>query len=353
MPLVLGPDEARQYGELNAAPGSFLDMLATAGYRAAVAGVRLGLFAALRARPLPAAELARAIGASQRGTRLLADALTSFGYLARDGEEGYTTTPASEPWLASGEDGYALVELFWQRVLFEMWGTLEESVRTGAPAGDFYGWLERHPDTALHFQAMLRRHAELIAGEVVEAVPAPAGTGALLDIGGGHAQYAVAFCGRHAGLRATVLDLPGALSAGAEVVAAADPAVAGRVTLRPGDYRGEDLGSGYELVLLFNVLHGHEAAANVDLLRRVATALSPGGLAVVLEHDADAPTDAGRSGEAFLRTFSLNLFHGEGGQLHRLPDIAGWLTRVGLTEPTTRRLRDSPMQHLLMARKPS
>lgn len=351
MPLVLGPDEARQYFELNTAPGSFLDMLAAAGYRAAVAGVRLGVFAALRDGPLPTAELAAAIDASPRGTRLLADALVGFGYLTGDGKDGYANSPLSEAWLADGEDGYALVELFWQRVLFEMWDSLEQSVRTGEPAGDFYGWLGRRPETAAHFQTMLRRHAGSIVREIVESVPTPA-TGTLLDVGGGHGRYALAFCERRPGLRATVLDLPAALSVGAEAVDAADPAVAARVTLRPGDYRQVDLGSGYDLVLLFNVLHGHEAAANVELLDRVAAALTPGGLAVVLEHGADAPEGAGRSDEAFLRTFSLNLFHGEGGELHRLPEITEWLTGAGLGEPSVRQLRGAPMQYLLVAAKP-
>jgi hypothetical protein len=42
--------------------------------------------------------------------------------------------------------------------------------------------------------------------------------------------------------------------------------------MRPGNYLEEDLGSGYDLVLLFNVLHGHPAAGNQALLARVAAA---------------------------------------------------------------------------------
>ncbi|HEX2132998.1 MAG TPA: methyltransferase [Actinophytocola sp.] len=344
MPIGLGDEEAAAYAA-GAAPASFVDMLGTASYRCVAAAQRLGVFGALADGPLTAPALAAAIGADPRGVGLLADALDGFGYLTRT-DDGYATTPAAAKWLASS-DGYAVVELFWQRVLFELWDGLEESVRTGKPAVDFYAWLAERPETSRHFQTMLDGHATHLAAEVGDLVPVSEGS--VLDLGGGHGRYSIALCQRHPGLTATVLDFPGALDASA----VEEAGLADRITLRAGDYTREPLGTGHDLVLLFNVLHGHTEANNRALLARVAAALRPGGTVAVLENSTDVPAEEGRAGVAFLHTFSLNLFHGQGGQVYPASRIAGWLTDAGLHEPTVTRLRESPGQHLVLATMPS
>ncbi|MCT2582856.1 SAM-dependent methyltransferase [Actinophytocola gossypii] len=342
MPIGLGDEEAAAYAS-GEAPGSFVDMLGTAAYRCAAAAQRLGVFGALADGPLTAPALAAAIGADQRGVGLLADALVEFGYLDHTGD-GYASTPVAAKWLA-GSAGYAVVELFWQRVLFELWDGLEESVRTGKPAVDFYAWLAERPETSRHFQTMLDAHATHLAAEVGDLLPVS--DGSVLDLGGGHGRYSIALCQRHPGLTATVVDFPGAL--GTAAVEAAG--LTDRVTMRAGDYTREPLGTGHDLVLLFNVLHGHTEANNRALLARVAEALRPGGTVAILENSTDVPPEEGRAGVAFLHTFSLNLFHGQGGQVYPAARIGGWLTDAGFRAPTTTRLRESPGQHLILAQR--
>lgn len=332
MPIELGDDEAAALAA-NEAPGSVVDMLGTAAYRCAAAAMRLGVFGALRAGPLPAAALASSIGADPRGVTILADALVSFGYLTGSAA-GYALTPLSDKWLV--DSPYATVELFWQRVLLELWDGIEESVRTGKPAVDFYAWLAERPETSRQFQSMLDSHAQSLADELAPLLPVPAGPARLLDVGGGHGRYSTALCERHPLLAATVLDLPSALGPGGD-----------RVTMRAGDYLEEDLGSGYDLVLLFNVLHGYPAAGNQALLARVAAALNPGGTVAILEHGRDAPAP---SDVAFLRTFSLNLFHGQNGQVYGVDEITGWLG--GFSSVTVTQLASSPTQHLVTAQSP-
>ncbi|MEJ2852618.1 MULTISPECIES: class I SAM-dependent methyltransferase [unclassified Saccharothrix] len=332
MPLHLEPGDG---------PPSFVDLIATAGYRAMAAALRLGVFAALSGEPLTAKDLAAALGTDPRGTGLLAEALVAFGYLERDGDT-YRNTAPTQKWLSG--DGYSEVDRFWASVLFESWDGLEDSIRTGTPALDFYGWLSDRPEALQRFQRMLSGHADSIAPEVATHVPVGA---TLLDVGGGHAKYAIRLCTAHPDLRATVIDLPEALAVGAEAVAAAG--LADRVTLRPGDYDDLDLGTDFDTVLLFNVVHGRTAPANRVLLDRVAAALRPGGSVVLLEHDEHSED---RASDAFARVFSLNLFHGQGGQVYPASEITSWLTAAGLTDPTTHPLRTSPGQSLIMARRP-
>ncbi|MCE6997398.1 methyltransferase domain-containing protein [Saccharothrix sp. S26] len=332
MPLHLEPDDG---------PPSFPDLLATAGYRAVAAGLRLGLFDALADGPRPLPSLAAALDADPRGTGLLAEALVSFGYLTR-GPDGYAATPETAKWLTGG--GYAEVDKFWSVVLFESWQGLEESVRTGKPAIDFYAWLAERPEVLRRFQGMLAGHADAIAPEVASIVPVGS---TLLDVGGGHAKHAIRLCTAHPSLEATVIDLPDALAVGAAAVT--DAGLSRRITLRAGDYDTLDLGEGYDTVLLFNVVHGRTAEANEALLARVASALRPGGAVVLLEHDEHPPD---RASDAFARVFSLNLFHGQGGQVYGTSEITTWLTSAGLTTPTTHPLTTSPGQSLLVSHKP-
>jgi SAM-dependent methyltransferase len=327
MPIELGDDTAA-YRD-NDAPASFVDMLGTASYRCAATAMRLGVFRALR-EGLPIAELATTVGADERGLRILADALVSFGYLTEEAGV-YELAPLSEKWLV--DSPYATVELFWQEVMFELWDGIEESVRTGKPSVDFYAWLADRPETSRRFQSMLDSHAQALATELAPLVSVPAGAARLLDLGGGHGRYSTALCSLHPSLTATVVDHPSALGPGGP-----------RVTMRPGDYLRDDLGTGYDVVLLFNVLHGHTAARNQELLARVADALAPGGVVAVLEHGRDAPSPADT---AFLRMFSLNLFHGQNGEVYAIDEITSWLTAFG--PPTITRLRKSPTQYLITA----
>ncbi|CCH30853.1 methyltransferase [Actinosynnema sp. NPDC047251] len=330
MPLNLPPGDG---------PPSFPDLLTAAGYRAMAAGLRLGAFAALAGGPLAGPDLAAKLGTDPRGTALLADALVAFGYLEH-GPDGYANTAMTAKWLS--DDGYSQVDRFWSTVLFESWGELEQSVRTGRPALDFYRWLADRPETLARFQGMLSGMASSIVPEAVELVPVG---DRLLDVGGGHAKYSIGLCAAHPGLRATVVDLPDALAVGGRAVAEAG--LADRITLREGDYDEIDLGTGYDTALLFNVVHGRTAEANRALLERVAAALNPGGAVVLLEpdeHSDDQATDV------FARVFSLNLFHGQGGQVYAAEEIGSWLADTGFHGTTTHPLRSMPGQSLIVAR---
>ncbi|MBW4717935.1 methyltransferase [Saccharothrix obliqua] len=331
MPLHLEPGDG---------PPSFPDLLAAAGYRAMAAALRLGVFGALVNGPLPAPELAAELDVDPRGAGLLAEALVAFGYLEHvDG--GYANTEPTRRWLSG--PGYRDVDQFWAAVLFESWDGLEESLRTGRPALDFYGWLAARPETLHRFQGMLSGLADTTGAEVAGLVPVGA---SVLDLGGGHAKYAIRLCAEHPALRATVVDLPDALEVGRRAVD--DAGLADRITLRAGDYDEIDLGADHDAVLLFNVVHGRGAAANRVLLGRVAAALRPGGVVALLELDEHAEDP---SAEAFARVFSLNLFHGQGGQVYGAAEIGEWLAGAGFADTTTHPLRSAPGQSLTIARK--
>lgn len=338
--------------ERDAASAPMADVLTAAAFRAAVAARRIGIFDALREGPLTAAETARRLQADERGIRLLLDTLEISGYVTlEDGH--YANSAMSAAWLLPGDSATLTAAFdFWGTILFELWNDLEQSIRGGQPPLDFYQWLERHPETLRDFQTMLRTIAHEVAPEVVARVELPSMARRLLDIGGSHAEYSVAFCRQHPELTATVFDLPRALESGRETIAA--ETMTGRIALQAGSFLTDDLGSDYDVALLMSIVHGHLPDANIELLRKVAASLNPGGQVVILEQLANPKKSrASKSATVFNRIFSLNLFHLQGGQTYPFEEIARWLTAAGFTTPRRIDLSESPGDSVIVARKAS
>jgi len=225
---------------------------------------------------------------------------------------------------------------------------VSSSVRTGTAGADFYGWLGKHPDLQERFQGLQRGLAQWLAEEVVEVAPVPAGARSLLDLGGGHGWFSVAFCQRYPELSATIVDLPEALAAGASTVA--DSGLTDRVRSR-----GADLAAGVserdrDVVLLFNVVHGFPAGPARALVAEAAGALRPGGMLLLLE--TTPQPRGGVADTAFTQCFGLNLWHTQGGQVYPPETLDEWLTAAGC-EPARRfDLQRSSSHVLLAARRP-
>lgn len=331
MPLKLGEEERRKLFETNEAPAPLLDLVGAYVFRMASTGLRLGLFELLREGPCSAAEAARRLGVDGRGIGQLMDGLAAGGYLVRDGERYAVDALAEKFLLSDPSGGGAEMMTFYDTMLVHLWGDLETSIRSGEPPRDYFRWLSEHPDTLRRFQRMLSGTARLLSEKVVELAGLPDTARRLLDLGGGHGIYAAAFCRRHPGLHATLFDLPEALDAGRETLA--DAGLEGRVHFQGGDLLRDDLGTGYDAVLLASVVHCLRPEDGARLLGRVRDALAPGGVVIVSEQLAGGRPGDTAVRQAFLQMFSVNLFHLMGGQLYPEETIAGWLAGNGFEPP--------------------
>jgi hypothetical protein len=170
----------------------------------------------------------------------------------------------------------------------------------------------------------------------------------LLDIGGGHAAYSIAFCRRYPDLRAQVIDLPGALAVGRANVELAG--ISDRISFHSGNWRDAGFGE-HDVVLMFNILHGNGVAENTELVRAAAAAVRRGGTVAVLEALTDVPEEAGWLGEAHVRAFGITLFHTQGGQTYRFADVAEWLESAGLADVRVHVLPSAPTEQVVIATK--
>jgi SAM-dependent methyltransferase len=159
----------------------------------------------------------------------------------------------------------------------------------------------------------------------------------------------IELCRKYPDLAATVVDSPQALKAARANVAAEN--MGDRIELREGDFWKDDLGSGYDVALLFNIIHAFSPEQNTELFRRVRAALNPGGFVVILEQLVGKVP--GPTARAINAIFQLNYFHLLGGSIYSFDEIAGWLADAGFTTPRRVNLLKAPGSALVLATRPA
>ena len=333
---------------LNLVPGVMLDLGGALAFQTLHLAAQLGLFAALAERPYTPAELAQKLHTHERGTESLLLALAAIGYVVeRDGR--YHNSPLIEKW-ALPADGFNLgaALTFWTAVFHDLSPHGLEVMQTGErPYGNIYTWLEDRPDISHAFQQQLMAAVSLTGAEVIKKLNLPPTAEWVLDVGGGHGLFSIMLCQQHPQLQARVLDTPTALQT-AEVNIARHNLIE-RIHLHRGDLWQEAWGDGYNAILLFNLIHHYDPAQNVELLRRCAAALKPGGRVAILDQIAGkAP---GNVAKAFIRLLALHYFLLADGRVYGDDDIQSWLQQTGFTEPQFHRMSKAPGTSLMVARK--
>jgi len=257
-----------------------------AGQRVVSVAARSGLLSELAGGWATTAELAHRTGLDPLATGKVVRALVAAGVAEAD-EDRYRLPSQLAPAFAAG-DGNLSAFVDHIDSLNDQWGrTLEEWLRTGTQPRR-----ERDPEGARRFGAAMRANANVLAPQVLEALGLD-GVGQALDIGGGVGRYAELLCAAAPDLRCTVLDRSDTVELGKQALA--DTTVADRVSFVAGDYHDADLGEGYDLVLLANILHQEKADAAAALVARAAGALAPGGRLAVIDFVIDTPIPSRRS----------------------------------------------------------
>jgi len=307
-----------------------------------IAAVRTGITARLAQQPSTAADLAADLGLDPVPTRLLLDCLRSGGHVTVRGGR-YHLTRSSRRWLDPESKLSVAQYVAGTADYWDWWAGLAEVTRSGAPAPHH----DAPPDDPywrryIYGQLDLAR---LSAGEVARKVRLPRHSRTLLDIGGGHGWYSAQLCRRHRRLTATVLDLPGSAVIGREIIAGAG--LSERVRHREGDATTADLGSGFDAVLCFNLLHHLTEEQTVELFGRIHRALAPGGTLAVM----DAFAEPSRRSSAQANVLGLFVYLSSGAQVHPPERLSGWLRQAGFGVPRRKPILRIPGQAMYLVTK--
>lgn len=312
--------------------------------RAIMVGTKIGLFDALAAGPLAAAAIAERCGTAPASTEKLLNALVGSGYLTFRRAQ-FALSAAARKWVTSDSPTSMRDKVLFEFVEWDLVEKFEGYVRTGVP-------LDMHRSVTDEqwglYQRAMRALSGLAAPEVVRRTPMPANASAMLDIGGSHGFISVALCRKYAGLRAVVLDLPAAVTHAAPILAR--EGMGDRVTHRAGDALADDLGTGaWDFIYVSQLLHHFDEPTNRALVQRIARALRPGGVCVVLEMIRPAsPNDAGQVGALLDLYFALTSQSGT----WSIAEMQGWQRDAGLLPRKPIRLRSVPGAAEIIAVKP-
>jgi len=308
--------------------------------RTMMAGVKLGIYAALAEGPATAEALAERLKLSPEGTRALLEGLVSCEVVKRK-RDRYQLDERARRWLDPRSPQYIGGFIEFNYAQWEWWSQLEETVRSGK-AVDIHDFAPDDPRWRDYIHAM-HQLARLAAPEVASAIPLPRGAKHLLDLGGAHGWFAAELCQRHRGLKATVVDLEGSARVGREIIAAAG--LSHVVTHREGNILTAELGGPYDAALLFQVVHHLSPAQNVALLRRVRTALAPKGTLAVLEYLREE-VEAEPSASALI---GLHYFLTSKAAAYTPAEVEGFLDDAGFRITKTQPIRRLPLQTLILA----
>ena len=286
-----------------------------------------------------ARQIGKKINADARAAGMLLNALVALGLLSKSGEDYKNTSEAARFFVESSKDnhrnGLLHIANIWHR-----WSTLTDAVRSGtriSPGGNnrYHNNRDDKPESTRDFIAGMQRNAKDRAPLLVKALGPSACTSTstftsnvrrVLDLGGGSGAYSIAFARTYPDAHCDILDVPEVLPLTSEYVKQAG--VSSHVSLRAGDMLQDDLGSGYDIVMLNAICHMFSAEQNRSIFHRAHQALAPGGRLVV----QDFILNPDKTGPQHAALFSLNmLVSTDSGASYSESEYTDWMDAAGFT----------------------
>jgi hypothetical protein len=310
-------------------PGLIFDTLNAYQRTAALkAGIELNVFTAIGEGVTTAKDLATRCQATERGIRILCDYLTIVGLLQKSGSR-YQLTPDSAMFLDRRSPACmaSAVRFIGNPELTRSFDDLAAVVRKGSATMGEDGSFG--PDNAMWVEfarsmvPLMAPAAEAMAGIVGAA---KGEKWKVLDIAAGHGIFGVTLARHNPNAEIVAVDWPNVLAVAEENAQKAG--IAGRFRKLPGSAFDVDLGTGYDLALLTNILHHFDVATCEKMLRKVRAALKPQGRAVTLEFvpNEDRVSPPGPA------AFSMMMLGGtHSGDAYTFPELEGMFRRSGFS----------------------
>lgn len=302
------------------------------------------VFDTLVAGPKTIGEMTKATGASERGLRLVMNALVGLELLKKSGDK-YSLTLESEAFLVSNKPG-TLAGFFPMNMkrLIPLWLKLDEIVRTGQPVE---ARNEEHPGTEF-FSELVENIIPMSFGgatALAEHLPLAHATEPVrvLDVAAGSGIWGIVLAQKFPRVHVTAVDWEGIIPTTKRITQKFG--MADRFDFIAGDIGKVDFGSGYDIVILGHILHSEGEARGRQLLKKTYRALKPGGTIAIGEWLVNDE----RTEPLPALLFAVNmLVNTERGDTFSFNEIKSWLEEAGFKNPRT---IDAPPSPLVLATK--
>lgn len=299
----------------DAADGAAILQRLTHGYQftqALYVAARLGIPDLLADGPLPVDELAARCDAHAPSLARLLRALATLGVFAEVRPEVFDLSPLAALLRAGVPDSQRAWLLLAGADLYQKWGDLLHTVRTGETTTqhlygmDSWEWRAQHPEVnAIFNDAMTEQSAKRIRATVAAFDFSPFGT--VVDVGGGRGALLTGILRAYPTVRGVLVDLPHVV-AGAEA-AFASAGVADRASVVAGDFFAS-IPTGGDAYILSVILHDWNDERASAILANCRRAMGGRGALLLLERVL--PAGAAREWEPYFS--DLNMLQGLDGR---------------------------------------
>jgi SAM-dependent methyltransferase len=215
---------------------------------------------------------------NSNATGRLLDCLVSFNLLEKNMYQYEITENGLFLSAANPENMLPLIKILSSS--WNNWSHLTEIIRTGSHPEQqlFYRGIKK---TGKDFIELMHGLSSHIAAESAEIYDLSKFHN-LLDIGGASGTYTVAFLKKNPELRATILDFEYVLPYAAERVKKEN--LTSRIKLKSGDYNRDPLPTGFDLVLLSDIIGQNSDSQNKDLFNKIFHILPSRGVLLIRDY---------------------------------------------------------------------
>eukprot|EP00871_Galdieria_phlegrea_P002130 jgi/Galph1/2918/GphlegSOOS_G1550.1 len=292
--------------------------------RTLMTAVQLNIFNCVYEGNHTVAQVAKAMDASPRGTRMLLDALVALEFLKKS-QAKYELTPISSQFLVKSSSDYigAMFEVddHWQS-----WSDLNKVVKTGQPsiqveaeskASEFFPHLIK----SLH--AMSIRRSRILADKLLEGKKEEL---TVIDIACGSAVWSIPLAEKSSQVHVVAQDFPKVLETTKQFVA--KHGVESQFTYLPGDLKKVEFGENcYDIAILGNIVHSEGETSSKLLLQRLGRAMKSQGKVIIVDM---FPNDE-RTGSVQPLVFAINmLVNTSEGDTFTVSEYSQWLKEANI-----------------------
>ena len=292
-------------------------------------------------------EIAAASGAPENAVQRLLDALWKAGFVGEKDGHYFLAPPLAAAYPKTKRPQPGVVPV---RKAAEFWGSLSRWARTFEPfrAMDQEDGSRYSPVVGV-LGALFAGRAEQLAATIRDSADLPRAP-SILDVGAGSAVWSLALAAGASGATVTAVDRPKVLEV-ARTAASESGLEASRFSALPGDWRKVTLPEdAFDVAFLANLCHLESGPEVAHLFQRLAAALRPGGLLVLVDTIPSSRHDASLTDFLYGLRMGLRTSRGD---LHLLDAYRAWLRQAGLEYLSIRRLDDSSHGlSAILARRP-
>jgi ubiquinone/menaquinone biosynthesis C-methylase UbiE len=244
---------------------------------------------------------------------MLLDALTGLDLLKKRNDK-YRNTKIASRLLVSGSPYFQGDIIRHADILWKNWTGLDKVLKTGAP----YHTSRNHTAFILGMHNL----AVVKVKQLIDVIGLR-GVKRALDLGGGPGTYAREIAKR--GVHAVLFDTPETIKIARCLLKESDGV---NVEFNSGDFLSDNIGRGYDLILISHIFHSYSAKENIRILKKCKNALNRHGRVVIQEFYIKED----RTHPAWSALFSINmLVNTREGRCYSPGEMKDWLSETGFT----------------------